>query len=171
MLARKILVGVFLFLLSVPTVKAGFTGFPERVELNPGDSITLSGYFENDFDHNLSEVWFIIKGDLDPRWFEVSPSGYDKIGGKEKKSVELEFNIPPDAEIYTYPIILKAYSDSIHGKYIFSHELILILIERSKIPLTTIPEKPTNLRSFLKSYPIVLIIIFLLLLIIWDLKP
>jgi len=172
-----------------PKGTANFTGFPDKVEVFIGDNITVSGKFESTFNYNLYDVTFSLEPDgLDPDWYSISPETELQMTEGEKIDVSIEFNIPDDAEVYTYPITLKATAGSKFGDMKFSKEFSLILVEKLEVltttsttttstSTTTIPEEErplsplTGLYLFVQSNPLLIAIIIVIIVIIYSILP
>ena len=169
---------------------ANFTGFPDKVEVNVGDSITVSGKFVNNLTYDLTNVDFSLEATgFNSSWYIISPANYSKISQNSSKDVSIEFNIPEDARIYTYYVKIKALADSVDGKKTFKNTFALMLKERIVVTIattvisttsttvettTTIPEeKPSPLTGFyadIKAYSIYIVIIIIIIIIIALLK-
>jgi hypothetical protein len=163
-----------------PEGEAGFTGFPEKIEVFLGENVTLSGKFENTLNYNLYDLTFSIESEgLNPSWYNISPEIYWIIKKNESKNVSITFSIPEDADIYTYSITLKGSADSKFGAQEFSVSFSLLLKE--KLPellptTTTVPEKKpfADFYTFIKSRPWITPVIIAIVLIAWlfvKLKP
>jgi len=168
----------------MPRGTAGFTEFPEKLEVDLGDIVSVSGKFENNLNYDLNDVEFSIQANgFNPDWYVITPSGYDRIEENDSKGVLLEFGIPENAEIYTYSVTIKASADSRLGNKTFSKTFSLLLKERIEIPettttipetTTTIPEEVSPLTGFYlfvesNRIPIAVIIILIMILIVWKL--
>jgi hypothetical protein len=167
---------------------AEFTGFPDKVEVEVGDKITVSGKFQNNLSYDLNNVIFSIQSEgLSPSFYSISPARYDKIVKNDKKDVSIEFNIPKDADIYSYIVTLKANADSQEGTKTYRQTFSLMLKEKiettttivpettTTIPetTTTIEEKPSPLTGFyaaISTYSIPIIIVIIIIVIVILLK-
>jgi len=162
----------------VPSGSAYFTEFPEKVEVFTGDSITVNGKFVSALNYNLYDLTFGLESEgLNPDWYTISPEVEFILKKGEEINISIEFNIPEDAEIYTYPITIKASVGSKIGMQTFSTTFNLLLKEKLK-PLTTsststtIPEeeraKPplSGLYSFIQSCPTIVPVVIVIVIII-----
>jgi hypothetical protein len=160
-----------------PTGSAGFTDFPEKVEVFVGDKITVEGKFINNFNYNLYDFKISIEADgLNKDWYTISPELNWQVVENESKVIKIDFSIPKNANIYTYGINLKADAGSKVGNKTFSDSFSLILLEKlpvltttTTMPLTTtLPKEEksplTGLYLFVKSNltPIAVIIVILI---------
>jgi len=162
----------------VPTGSAGFSEFPEKVEVFTGDGITVNGKFVSSLNYNLYDLTFSLESEgLNPDWYTISPEMEFMVEEDEEVDVSVEFNIPEDAEIYTYSIMIEASAGSKTGMQMFSTTFNLLLKEKLK-PLTTsststtIPEEErvksplSGLYSFIQSCPTIVPVVIVIVLII-----
>lgn len=174
-----------------PKGTANFTEFPDKVEVFTGDKITLNGKFESKLNYNLYDVTLSLEADgLNPDWYSISPETEYKMTEGEKIDVSIEFNIPENAEIYTYPITLKASAGSKVGDKTFSESFNLIILEKLEVltttsttttstSTTTIPEEErpepsplTGFYLFIQSNPLLVpIIIIVIVIIVYSTTP
>lgn len=164
----------------VPTGSAYFTEFPEKIEVFAGDSITVNGKFGSTLNYNLYNVEFSLEAEgLDLDWYVISPPVKLKMEEDEEVDVSIDFNIPEDAEIYTYFVDIKALTGSKIGLQTFSKTFNLLLKEKLK-PLTTsststttttIPEEErvkstlSGIYSFIQSTPSIVPVVIIIVLI------
>ena len=166
-----------------PTGKAEFIDFPEKVEVNIGENIEVSGKFVNNLNYDLTDVEFIIMIDgLNTNWYFLTPTGHHTIKENETKKVSILFTIPEDADVYTYGISLRALTSSRVGTKTYSKDFSLVLKEKIEIPTTTISETTittttpgkepevksplTGLFVFAESYPWIILIVIVVIIII-----
>ena len=164
----------------VPSGSAYFTEFPEKVEVFVGDSVTVNGKFESVLNYNLYDVMFNLEAEINPNWYTISPEIEFKLEKDEEIDVSVKFNIPEDAEIYTYPLTIKASAGSKIGLQTFSKRFKLLLKEKlgpltttsTSTTTTTIPEEErtesplSGLYSFIQSAPAIVPVVILIVLII-----
>jgi hypothetical protein len=173
----------------VPTGSAYFTGFPEKVEVFVGDTITVNGNFESTLNYNLYDITFSIETEgLNEEWYTVSPEIEFMLEKGKKINVSISFNIPKDAEIYTYSVKIKASAGSKIGLQTFSKTFKLMLQEKlgplttssTSTTTTTIPEEERikfpfdGFYSFIKANPWitpVIIVIVLIIIAFYVIKP
>ena len=164
--------------------KAEFTDFPEKIEVNIGENIEVSGKFVNNLNYDLTDVKFIIMAEgLSTNWYFLTPTSNYTIKENDTKKVSILFTIPEDAAVYTYKISLRALTDSRVGTNTYTKDFSLILKEKTvnttttinetTIPITTtiIEETPaksplTGLFVFVKSYPWAILIIIVVIIVI-----
>lgn len=165
----------------MPTGSAGFTEFPDKVEVFISDNITVNGRFVSTLNYNLYDLTFSLESEgLTSDWYKISPEMEFIVKKDEEVDVSIEFNIPEDAEIYTYSITIQASAGSKTGIQTFSTTFNLLLKEKLK-PLTTsstststttVPEEerlksPLNgLFSLIQSSPAIVPVVVVILLII-----
>jgi hypothetical protein len=164
-----------------PSGTAYFINIPETVEIELGESKTISGKFENRLNYNIYNVTFFLRGEgLSARWYSLSPEFVNEIKNGESKDIAITFTMPEDAPIYTYPMILRGSVHSEYGTKTFSKEFNLLVKENvtASTTTTTIPteEKPsrlTGLVTFVRSNFIAIILgmLVIVLLLIWRLYP
>jgi len=166
----------------IPKGSADFMDFPDKIEVDIGDSVEVSGEFVNHLNYNLTDVEFIIMIDgLNTNWYFLTPTGHHTIAVNESKKVSILFTIPEDAEVYTYEISLRALTSSRVGTKTYSKDFSLVLKEKIEIPTTTVnetttttipEEKPseksplTGLFVFAKSYSWLIVIVIIVIIII-----
>lgn len=145
-----------------PSGTADFTGFPEKAEIELGESITIPGKFENKLNYDIYDVTFFLRGEgLNTEWYSLSPGFVDEIKDGESEDINITFTMPEDAPIYTYSIMLKATIHSEYGTKTFSKEFNLLVKEKI-IPTTTttIPTTTTTIPSEEKSSPLTGLVVF-----------
>ncbi len=130
----------------VPAGNATLKGIPEKVEIDAGSSVKISGSFVNNFNYDLRDVKLFLRGEgLDTRWFSLEPDLFDEVKKGETKNFELTFSIPEDSKIYTYSLILRAAGASNYGTVTIPHEFKMQIKgnEKATIPeRTRVEEKP-----------------------------
>jgi hypothetical protein len=147
-----------------------------------GDNITVNGKFESTLNYNLYDVTFSLEAEgLNPEWYKISPEIHFKLEKDEEIDVLIEFSIPEDAEIYTYPITIRASAGSKIGIQTFSKSFNLLLKEKltplttstTSTTTTTIPEEKkaksplSGIFSFIQSTPAIVPVVILVVLIIF----
>ncbi len=158
-----------------PMGTAEFVGFPEKVEAFIDDNVTVEGKFVNNLNYNLYDFKLSLDAEgLNPEWYTTSPELNWQVVENESKDIKIEFNIPKDADIYTYDITLKAIADSKVEEKTFTESFSLILLEKlpvltTTVPTTTIPEEEpepsplTGLYLFVQSNPLLTTIIIIII--------
>ena len=158
----------------VPSGSAYFTQFSEKLEMFTGDTLTVNGNFESILNYKLYDVMFSLESDLNPTWYRVSPELEFMLSENGEVNISVEFNIPEDAEIYTYPVTIKASAGSKIGLQTFSKTFKLLLKEKleplttttTSTTTTTIPEEErvtplSGLYSFIQSTPVIVPVVIL----------
>jgi len=173
----------------VPSGTAYFTGFPEKVEVFTGDSMTVNGNFESTLNYNLYDLEFSLEAEgLNKDWYKVSPEVEFKLEKDQKINISIVFGIPNNAEIYTYSVKIKASAGSKIGIQTFSKTFKLMLQEKleplttssTSTTTTTIPEEERikfpfdGFYSFIKAnswITPVIIVIVLIIIAFYVIKP
>jgi len=160
-----------------PTGIAGFYDFPKKVEVDVGDLVEIHGKFNSSLNYDLKNIKFsLVSEGLSQNWYAIDPEDYNVLKKDEETNITISFFIPPDAEIYTYPITLMASADSSFGNKTFSYNFSLMLKEKFEIT-TTVPTKPesksplTGLYLFITgNLPrfLAFIIILIIIVIVWK---
>ena len=134
----------------VPTGSAYFT-LPEKAEVFVDDSVTVNGTFTSTLNHKLYDTEFTIEVEgLKPSWYVIYPKVEFILETDEETDISIEFNIPEDAEIYTYPITVKAIGGSKIGLQTFSGSFNLLLKEKLE-PLTTTSTSTTTTTTLVEE--------------------
>jgi len=165
----------------IPTGSAYFSEFPEKVEVFVGESITVNGKFVSTLNYNLYDTAFNLEAEgLNPNYYVISPQMEFLIEKDEEVDVSIEFNIPEDAEIYTYPVTIKASGGSKTGLQTFSKSFKLLLKEKlgpltttsTSTSTTTVPKEEefesilNGLYSLVESSPTIVPVIIMIVVVI-----
>ncbi len=123
--------------------------FPEQVVIKQGETQTVSGEFMTNLTRSISNIEYSILGNgFNQSWVTLDPEETDVLNTDESEEITLTFTIPEDAEIYTYPLTLRARSS--RGEIFRDYETeINLLIEESGVEepvenvttTTTLPEE------------------------------
>ncbi|NCO96629.1 MAG: hypothetical protein GW780_04445 [Candidatus Aenigmarchaeota archaeon] len=124
---------------------AELTWFPKQVVVKQGESVQVSGKFMSNLTQTISNMTFSLAGDgFNQSWAKISPDQIEEVKMDNAETVKITFNIPEDAEIYTYPLTLKAVSNRNGIMRIYEIEISLLIQEKgveSTTTTTTIPEE------------------------------
>jgi hypothetical protein len=136
---------------------AHLTGFPEQVIVEQGEIQSITGQFESNLTFSIWNLTFSLSGDgFDQSWVTIDPEVVEVITLKDDPvEVTIEFQIPEDAEIYTYPLTLTAISNRNGITRDYETELNLLIEEKEAeepTTTTTIPEGEEDGQSPLTGF-------------------
>jgi hypothetical protein len=139
-----------------PRGSAEFYDFPEKVELDVGDTVTISGKFNSSLNYHLNNVNFsVVSEGFNPDWYIVNPENIEKIKGGESVDLTIQFAVPENADIYTYPLQIIATADSRIDEVKFFGDINLVLKEKFEVTTTTIPEEDERLSPITGFYNLI----------------
>jgi hypothetical protein len=126
------------------------------VELDVGDTVTISGKFNSSLNYHLNNVNFsVVSEGFNPDWYIVNPENIEKIKGGESVDLTIQFAVPENADIYTYPLQIIATADSRIDEVKFFGDINLVLKEKFEVTTTTIPEEDERLSPITGFYNLI----------------
>jgi len=121
---------------------AELTGFPEQVVIKQGETKEVTGKFLNNLTKSIFNITFTVSGNgFNQSWGKISPENIESITMERFEDVALSFEIPEDAKIYTYPLVLKGTSN-VNGIFKSYEAKINLLIQEKGIETTTTTIQP-----------------------------
>ena len=92
---------------------AELTGFPTQVVIKQGETKTIKGQFTSNLTRSLWNITFSLSGDgFNQTWVTIEPEVIELMTmNDEPEDITITFTIPEDAEIFTYPLVLRAISN------------------------------------------------------------
>ncbi|MBD3155641.1 MAG: hypothetical protein GF368_03225 [Candidatus Aenigmarchaeota archaeon] len=124
---------------------AHLTGFPDQVVVQQGEIKTVTGQFETNMTFSLWNITFSLSADgFNQSWTSIEPEVIEVLTlTDDPADITIEFQIPDDAEIYTYPLTLRALSNREGIIRDYETEINLLIEEKeSEEPTTTTTTMP-----------------------------
>lgn len=160
---------------------------PKKIEIEQGQSTVISGILHNPLNYSLYNISFLVRGEgFSTAWYTVEPEEINELKSNESRSLKISINIPQDAPIYTYQLIVKALTRSEYGSRVYTETVAIQIKEKPKPPepiestitTTTItqeqPKSPiTGLVTFVKNnWKLgLLVAVLIAIFIMWNYYP
>ncbi len=130
--------------------KIEILGLSKTFEIEVGKSYEMKYQIHNGLNATVTDVDLSFMELFPTNWYIMVPDKFDSIAADETKDVSIIFNVPEDAEIYTYPLTLRVITHSKFGIYPYFEKFNVLLMEPVEVSTTTttttLPqEKPTGL--------------------------
>ena len=119
---------------------------PLTVEAETGKSTKVNFQIYNGLNADITDVKLAVRDSIPITWVTVVPKRFDVIKEGETKEVSVIFDIPADAEIYTYPLLLRIITHSKFGTFPYFEKFNVLLMESLETTTTTtVPTTTTTL--------------------------
>jgi len=127
-----------------PAKTTGFYDFPTSVSVNVGGKKTIRGKFYSKYRDDQTNLAFKISG-INNNWFTISPSSVVTIAYDEDVDININFDIPQDAEAGNYPFKISTKI----GSVTYNEKITLTVIgnQATTDTTTTTIENTTNLEG------------------------